>query len=371
MAQYGQVFSLAPPVGSAKTWTYKALYRFDGSVGHYPVGRLAADAHGNLYGVTEAAGSYNQGTVFRLMKPMNGAGSWTYQALYEFGAATTDGSDPVTGVTLGSNGRVYGTTLLGPGAPSGAGFGTVFELAPPKNGTGLWSERILHQFSGRGDSAYPGGELAFDSAGRLYGTARGGVGSVGTNYGIVFQIAQASGSADGGTYSVLHRFQPGNDGVYPSGSLLIDNGGNIFGTTFTGGTTNFGTVYELSPPKAAGRPWSESVLYTFSGYNNAPTSGLAMDLAGDLFGTTSGAFQASGYLCGGSAFRLNPPAQGGTAWKEQTLVTFGLRTTKPLGCPDPRTIDGNGLLLATSGALFGTTNLFGRSGGGVIYQLSP
>jgi len=127
-------------------------------------------------------------------------------------------------------------------------------------------ERVLHNFKKHGrDGSYPGTSLIFDAAGNLYGTTfEGGIGvckygnSVGC--GTVFELMPKSGG--GWTEAVLHTFSPdGIDGIHPTSSLIFDAMGNLYGTTIGGGAHGVGTVFELTP--AAGRGWTEAVLYDF------------------------------------------------------------------------------------------------------------
>jgi uncharacterized repeat protein (TIGR03803 family) len=152
---------------------YTVLYSFSGkSDGCEPLGRLAADENGNLYGATSACGDFNQGIVFRL----NSTGFLT--VLYSFGAeASISANAPFGGVVRDRNGNLYGTTLFGGQCGfSQSGCGTVFELGPSG------SMSLLHTFNGTADGASPWCNVTLDEAGNLYGTTtiagQGGAGTV-------------------------------------------------------------------------------------------------------------------------------------------------------------------------------------------------
>jgi uncharacterized repeat protein (TIGR03803 family) len=120
-------------------------------------------------------------------------------------------------------------------------------------------EAVLHHFGTGTDGAAAYGRVIFDAAGNLYGTtAFGGT----SGAGIVFELANPEAPA-GWTESVLYNFSGGSDGSQPYGGLIFDSAGNLYGTTFQGGASNVGTVYELTPGK--GGAWTETVLYSFAG----------------------------------------------------------------------------------------------------------
>ena len=120
--------------------------------------------------------------------------------------------------------------------------------------------------------------------------------------------------ASAGTLTTLNTFNNTN-GAKPLGSLIADSAGNLYGTTSEGGVRgSIGTVFELSPP-AAGQPaWTETILTSFTGNGADPTGGLIFDSAGNLYGTTEyGGIPGSG-ISSGTVFELTPPAPGQTAW---------------------------------------------------------
>src|SRR5664279_5403051 len=205
------------------------------------------------------------------------------QVLHNFNNNGTDGTFPQAGLIVDGAGNLYGTTSEGGTYIScSGGCGTVFELTP--NGSGGWTETVLHNFNSNGtDGANPYAGLIFDAAGNLYGTTTTG----GTYYvGTVFELSPSQGG--GWTEKVLYSFNyNGTDGNYPQASLTIDAAGNLYGTTWAGGPYGYGygTVFELTP--AAGGGWTETVLHNFVGTDGAaPLAGLIFDAAGNLYGTT-------------------------------------------------------------------------------------
>jgi uncharacterized repeat protein (TIGR03803 family) len=153
---------------------------------------------------------------------------------------------------MDAHGNLYGIDAGG-GNRSGChyrgwGCGTVFELTPQANAG--WTEKVLHAFSrGRGGFT-PGGGLTFDAAGNLYGTTSAGGNGTGCKVengcGTVFELTpNATGNW---TEKVLHTFnENGRDGVIPDAGLIFDARGNLYGTTFGGGSHDGGTVFELTP----------------------------------------------------------------------------------------------------------------------------
>jgi uncharacterized repeat protein (TIGR03803 family) len=302
----GTVFELMPQAGGG--WTEKMLYSFNNAPadGNYPYAGLIFDAAGNLYGTTVQGGTYNDGTVFELM-PQAGGG-WTEKMLYSFSNAPADGNYPYAGLIFDASGNLYGTTVGG----GTYNYGTVFELMPQAGGG--WAETVLHSFNQNGTDGYnPYAGLIFDAAGNLYGTTEGG-GSYGG--GTVFELTPQAGG--GWTENVLYSFGSGSDGQYADTGLIIDLAGNLYGTTRFGGTYGHGTVFELTPQ--AGGGWTEKVLYSLN--PNSPTdglypyAGLIIDAGGNLYGTT----RLGGANGRGTVFELTPQSGGG--WTEKVLYSF-------------------------------------------------
>jgi uncharacterized repeat protein (TIGR03803 family) len=244
-ATNGSVVELVPQ--SDGTWNPVTLYAFNGGTdGKYPEGGVVADAAGNLYGATLFGGSAsNCGTVFELSPQTNG--TWVETILYRFVGGANDGCYPQASVILDRKGNLYGTTENGGPGPCTGGCGAVFELSPPTEKGGAWTETVLHQFSNN-DGANPYAGLAIDSTGALYGTtSAGGNGScepLGAGCGTVFRLTPPAKT--GGTWThVFYSFQ-GSDGQDPQGNVTLDESkGLLYGTTRDGGAYGYGTVFQV------------------------------------------------------------------------------------------------------------------------------
>jgi len=300
----GTVFKLSP--NSNGSWTESVLYSFKGEVGdlfydgQFPRAGLIFDAAGNLYGTTVLGGDSTCGqfaggcgSVFKLTA--NSGGSWTESLLYSFNGS--DGQYPSSRLIFDPDGNLYGTTQGGSGT---TGYGAVvFKLAP--NSDGSWSESVLHAFSGLSDGEVPLAGLILDATGSLYGTAeQGGIQTCAGGYGgcgLVFKLTQ---KPDGSwKKTALHMFagKPVGD---PASDLIFDAAGNIYGTAW--GRTN-GAVFKMTPG-TDGR-WAYSILKVFDGEPGLqPTAPLVLDNAGNLYGTTSACGPEKG--CDGVVFEITP-----------------------------------------------------------------
>jgi uncharacterized repeat protein (TIGR03803 family) len=159
--------------------------------------------------------------------------------------------------------------------------GSVFELSPTKSGT--WTPKLLHSFEYDGtDGFFPEGGLVFDSSGNLYGTTDFGGGD--GAYGTVFELSPLTGG--GWTEKVLYAFGTSNTGSYPTGTPIFDSAGNLYGTTFSGGSYGGGAVFELT--SSAGGTWTENLLHSFGNGadGSAPWGGVVLDSQGNLYGAT-------------------------------------------------------------------------------------
>ena len=193
----------------------------------------------------------------------------------------SDGANPEAALVLGSNGDLYGTTELG-GASS---KGTVFQLSPPASPGSSWTEQVIYSFKGGSDGADPKASLVLGSNGDLYGTTeRGGTSNLGT----VFQLSPST-TGNGWTETVLYRFKGGTtDGALPYAPLIFGSNRELYGTTAYDGASGGGTVFQLSPPASPGGSWTEAVLHSFgsTGGGNLPRASLIFGSNGDLYGTT-------------------------------------------------------------------------------------
>ena len=356
------------------------LYSFTGSSGDgaHPYAGLLIDAAGNLYGTTFNGGTSGRGTVFELVN----TGAYTEQVLYSFGGGT-DGANPYAGLVMDSSGNLYGTTAGGavstncpavspgvgpPPAPSLTGCGTVFKLAP--GSAGLWTETILHSFTGEPDGANPCAGLLMDASGNLYGTTMfgGQGGPSGIGQGTAFKLDSS------GNETILRDFgglaeRPAQtfDGVYPYAGLVMDAMGNLYGaTSVTGPILNTpggpGSVFELTP--SSNGTYLETILYSFGSTGgdqgtSGPHGTLVLDASGNLYGTTSG-------LPGlpfGTVFKLAPSAFP-AFWTETTLQGFGGTAQGDGASPYA------GLLMDASGNLYGTTSVGGTAGDGTVFKIT-
>ena len=270
-------------------------------------------------------------------------------------------------------GNLYGTSFDG-GGPAGAG--TVYELSPPAQPGGNWTETILYAFSyaGLGTGIGPSAGLAMDSAGNLYGTTwLGGPGGGG----VVFELSPPVVQGGTWTFSLLYGFgSQNNDLDSPEARLAIDKAGNLYGTTVSGGTGlcagGCGGVFKLAPPAQPGGAWTETVLFNFHGWFNSQggetggtTGGVVLDANGSLYGTALPPANPDGII-----FRLTPPKhKHGKNWAHTLLYSF--KGFADGAFPDELVFDKNGNLYGvTSYGGSGGPNCFG-SPCGTVFQLTP
>ena len=306
----------------------------------------------------------------------NPAVGQTEDLLHSFAYNQKDGFHPVGSLVVDSAGNLYGTAGYGGFNANcyitGEGCGSVFELTPRTGGG--WTETPLHNFGSGIDGANPWAGVVFDDAGNLFGTTvDGGANNLGT----VFELSPVSGG--GWTGKVIHSFGSGMDGFNPTGTLILDASGNIYGSTQYGGAYgaggNGGVVFELVPRTGGG--YGERILHSFGHGHDGflPASSLIFDAAGNLYGTTYyGGFSSTNcnpdvHVSCGTVFELSPTTSG--PWTETILHSFGNSGT-----------DGNfpygGLIFDASGNLYGTTTGGGNSsscgsavGCGIVFELSP
>jgi uncharacterized repeat protein (TIGR03803 family) len=369
----GTVFKLSPRDGGL--WTESVLYNFqpppDGSS---PIGNLVIDSKGDLFGVTEYGGTGeggNGGGVVYELTP-NSQGQWTETIIHTFQGGS-DGALPLAGLIFDQRGNLYGTTS----GESNIGAGTVFELIPRQNGT--WTHSVLYAFDAYSSTQT---SLIFDAAGNLYGTGLGGPGVGCGGYGCGFVFELIPGPNGGWTYNTLYVFEGGPDGASPMAGLVFDPAGNLYGTTFTGGTpptdcnlgrfySGCGTVFELSP-RSKGK-WKERVIFRFAAgilANGSDSSGvfpvasLLIDGAGNLYGTTE--VGGSPRYWAGTVFKLSP--ENGSTWASSVLYNFGLHK-------DGANPEGS-VVADSTGNLYGTNTIGGtgacrNNGCGTVYKVAP
>jgi uncharacterized repeat protein (TIGR03803 family) len=322
----GTVFRINP---AGKEKVLHSFSQTDGD-GAFPwYGTLARDSSGNLYGTTITGGIAGElccGTVFKI----TASGSET--VLYRFAGINGDGF-PQYGAVRDPSGNLYGMTQNG--GPDNAG--TVFKVDPTGKKT------VLYSFAGSTDGAYPMAGVAFDAKGNLYGTTSGGGLYSFGGYGTVFKLDPT------GKETVLYTFMGANDASSPEAGVIRDSHGNLYGTTYLGGTDGAGTVFKVDPQG------HETVLHNFAGGNDGwlPIgASLVRDSAGNLYGTTP----QGGSNDFGVVFKID------TKGNETVLHTFSGNDGKiPYGT----------LFLDRAGNLYGTTYEGGAYGGGVVFKIAP
>ena len=345
----------------AAAQSFSLLHSFsgmNGADGSAPFDGLIVDSSGNFYGTTFNGGTFGFGTVYEL--PAEGG----EKVLYNF-TGGNDGANPAGSLILDGAGNLYGTTTSG-GPKScyfNIGCGVVFKLSP--QGT----ETILYTFTGQGDGGVPLAGLIRDARGNLYGTASQG-GQVGTlcsvGCGVVFKLNPA------GQETVLHTFTGPPDGANPLAPLVQDSAGNLYGTTELGGAGCYGhiSVYGCGTVFKLGRQGHETILYSFtqSTDGGSPQAGLVLDPGGNLYGTTTNGGDNSfcklgnGFGCG-VVFKVDPLGN------ETVLYGFPSGTAGAVPFAS--------LVRDAKGNLYGTTAVGGSFSGiyaygcGVVFKLTP
>ena len=335
----GVVFEITR--SSKGKWHELVLYAFHGLAdGGMPVGNLLFDASGNLYGTTSFGGTGNCqlgcGTVFELSPSQNG---WTETVLYNFQNGA-DGKSP-SGLQFDASGNLFGVSAV-----SYYGSVILFELSPPQQKGGTWTETTLYN-----QDFQLSPNLVFDKKGRLYDT------SPITAYqgsGVVFDLEQVG---QGWQETNLFDFKGGGNGGDPQSGVILDDRGRMYGTASAGGN-KWGIAFEL---KRSGNHWKQVMLHNFCSLNNcadgaSPDAPLTFDKRGSLYGMTSG----GGKGCGcGVVFKLSPTKSG--RWEETVLYNF---QDGPFGQGSA-----NGLTLDDKGHIYGATA--GSDSFGTVFELTP
>jgi uncharacterized repeat protein (TIGR03803 family) len=375
----------------AHAQTETVIYNFTGGGdGAHPQSRLTADGKGNFYGTTYQGGTSGPGTVFELSP--NGSGGWNETVLHSFSGGLNigpDGAGPSGPVIFDSAGNLYGTTRFGGTDYVYCSYGTVFELSPAGAN---WTETIPFSESCNyfANGVAPMNGVIMDLAGNLYGTTPENGPALGTVFelspsggGWTYQTIynaptssgltmDAAGNIYGATSSTVFELSPnGNggwnptiihtfagypyDGTIAEGTPVLDQFGNLYGTTYGGGIYNRGTVYVLS--RGQNGEWTEKILYSFQGGKNGanPAAGIVFDAAGNIYGTTA----LEGSNGHGTVFEL--AALGGSHYQQIVLWTFnGTDGEGPLGS----------LILDNASNLYGTTNSGGSSNAGTVFEVT-
>ncbi|MGC2112686.1 MAG: choice-of-anchor tandem repeat GloVer-containing protein [Candidatus Korobacteraceae bacterium] len=340
-------------VPAAHAQTFQVLHNFtQGADGYWPATGVAIDRAGNLYGISQGGTNNYGGVVFKMSRR---GSSWIFTPIHNF--VRTEGVQPA-GITIGPDGNVYGANALGGGMGCGTnGCGTVFKLSPPARFCAdlncPWPATVLYTFGGGSDGFDPRAAVIFDLAGNLYGTTFYGGDN---NYccGVAYELSHAGGTW---AFNVLHAFGQLGDGFYPQAPVILDDAGNLYGTTEQGGTANQGTVFQMSPSPSR---WNETLLWSFLGSPDGATAlgGVVVDPAGNVYSTTyygGSSMSCGSYGCG--TVSAVSPANGG--WTETVLHSFDLSNGD--GWPQA------GLTMDAAGNLYGTT--FRNPGS--VFKLTP
>ena len=376
-------------------YTFQQLASFDpaGTIGSAPAGQMAIDKSGSLYGFTTTGGANGTGAAYQVQQ-----GNGTAILMASFPAVPGGAGFVATGPAIDSAGDLFGVTA---GGGDSSGDGTVFEIA-----AGSSSVSTIATFNSSTTGSSPGGTLALDASGDLFGTAANGgangcgtvwelpkgatavtalasftpinVGGVNQNpgaNGIVIDahgnlFGTTGGNAAAGSYGTVWALAAGSsviqtltifagsNGATPVGGLAVDGSDNLFGVTEFGGD-DFG---QSATPQGTGVVWELPsgnqqivVLANFDKMNGGelPVGGVTLDSKGDLFGTTS----IGGNASGGDGTIWEIPAQGASIG--QIALLTGSNGSTP-----------HGTLLADSlGNVYGTASAGGASGGGVVFKM--
>jgi len=333
----GAVFQLKPNANGT-IWTETIMTRFSRLFGENPSGGVIRDKYGDFLGTTLKGGIFGAGTVFVLHPSSDG---WGEDVVHDF-ASQPDGASPQGDLWEDTQGNFYGTTNGG----GTANYGSVFKLDATKEHT----YSLLYSFASSADGKFPLGGLVQDKSGNFYGTTSNG-GSVGN--GTIFQL-----DPTGTTKTILHNFTGTPDGTNPVGALAIDNNGNLYGATHSGGDgiCICGIVFELSPPAVKGGAWTESVKYRFTGgADGGEPTGIVRDSNGNLFGTTTaGGSTPPGY---GTVFEVDLGGSETVLWS----FTNGADGGAPVG---------NVILDAHQKYVYGTARDGGANSAGVVFRIA-
>jgi uncharacterized repeat protein (TIGR03803 family) len=307
---------------------YTTLMSFSGLDGAKPTGALVQESDGVLYGTTSAGGEHDLGTVFTLGPDGNG-----WRIIRSFAGIQGDGAHPKSGLILGRDGLLYGTTQNG----GDTGNGTVFCLHT--DGSGYAVIKSFGAAAGEGSEPYGG--LVQGPDGALYGsTMDGGKSGQGT----VFRL-----NSDGSGYAVLRVFR-GTDGSNPYAALIVGTNEALYGTTFAGGAANQGTVFRMN-----GDGSGYALLKSFKGADgSSPVTSLLATGDGALYGATD----TVGSALSGTVFKLN--LDGSDFEVLKSFVSASSDGQAPLAS----------LVQGSTGALYGTTDSGGTYGNGTVFRVA-
>lgn len=381
------VFLIGAFIGSANAApTFTLLANISGA--QPGLGKLLPGPNGVYYDTTENGGQYGYGSVIQLTPPSAPGGSWTETTLFSFNGTTT-GNEPWGPLVSDAKGNLYGTTLeggeyscefLGAHGPVDEPYkcGEVFELSPPVAPSTTWGFNYLHGFKGPysfNDGYNPSGALVLDASGNVYGTTQGG-GAGGAQDGTVFQLVPPSIPRGAWTENILYTFQGGADGMFPEGGLTLGPNGVLYGVT-SDNPSDAGTVFSLTPGAAA---YTFSTLYSFSGGADGeyPLARPILDASGNLYGTTQfgGVYKGNGYQMGSGGDECGQPTNCGTVYE---LSPSGSTWTKKVLYSfgnDPINMEGqitswDGVQPITELTMDANGNLYGTTSGEGLTPVAP
>ncbi|MFZ0705366.1 MAG: choice-of-anchor tandem repeat GloVer-containing protein [Candidatus Korobacteraceae bacterium] len=338
----------------SRAQTFSVIHAFDGKNGANPIAGLTT-RDGILYGTTAYRDiRHFGGSVYQITRVES---EWITMPIFFFPTDGSGGTTPEARVVFGPDGLLYGTTAEG---GIGNGSGVAFHLAPPppvcSTTNCSWSEDVLHAFQGAPDGYQPGlGDLVWDSMGSIYGTTQWGGSS---ERGTVYQMTK---SGDQWTETPIYSFKGDSnpeelDGSQPYGGVIVDDNGNLFGTTVGGGLYGGGTIFELTYVDDVG--WTETILHSFQDLSDgrAPVAALFRDSMGNLYGTATD----GGAGGGGTLFELSPIGNG---WTFTVLYSFAGQPGMYCGPYATLTVD-------NSGSFYDTTYCGGANNLGSVFRLT-
>ena len=372
---------------------FKVLHAFGvGKDGAGLYGSLAVDSEGSLYGTTSGGGQYGDGTVFELRPQRDG--KWTETMIHSFNCKERVGCIPAAGLVFDAAGSLYGKTsthvfelkpssggwalsvlydhggpsnllldhaqnLYAPMGPGEYGLGAVNELVRSKG----WKEASLYSFCPKRpcvDGWSPFAGVTWGSAGSLYGTTQYGGDSRycgNTGCGVVYQLTpDETGSWK---ETVLHSFPAfKGDGSVLYDGVILDTSGNVYGATYQGGSIDCGVIFKLTP-KANGT-WEETILHDFTKLSEGCSANtLTFDAKGNLWGTAQGGTGCKDGGCG-VVFEMTPGAEG--KWHYSVVHNFD---------DSDGAVPAAAVIFDKQGNLYGTTELGGSGGFGVVFEITP
>jgi hypothetical protein len=258
-------------------WTETVLHSFTNKPdGDEPGAPVVISSSGALYGTTAFGGS-GAGIVFALLPPKSGSSTWTEEILHAFGKGQVgDGEKPTAPVAIGRNGALYGTTVDG----GQSGDGTAFELKPPTVARGAWTELVIWSFTGS-DGERPLAGLSIGANGALYGTTSGSNSPRKALPATVFELSPPADQGGQWTETVICSFATGGEELIGT-SVLIGKNGVLYATTW-GGDSSTGLILELTPLASPGGIWTQTILFSFNSANGSDPGQLTL-VGGAFYG---------------------------------------------------------------------------------------